>query len=1032
MTKNKINKSICHAYDLLVKFIDNIHNYSKNDVVAIYLSFLNIDPIFFSDVTSERHNAECTRLIKAFAKYPKIFDEIYSYLIFKKSKIDFLDIYSDEQIKYITNLDVVNTKLIACAGSGKTRSIIGRIKFLAEHKFVNKNEIFMITFSKTAASDFHQKVKNLFPDYAEFCQIKNFSTIDSLAKSVLCKFKSHKSENVEILSIAFRNFLREMTPLDIKAVTKIKKISHLFVDEAQDLNEIQYDIIRLLQEKFGTVCELVGDPNQNIYQFRRSSSLYLMNFLAKKYELTLNFRSTQQIIDFAESIKPIQTTQSRSAKDLKGPAVTILTNSSSEIHRRMLHFINIYQKEKDLSNIAIICPTRGIGSYDSVGLSVFFNFLKMNNIPFNQLYDESGNNDGKKRSVDKTMGHINLITYHGTKGLEFDVVFVMDFYQSLFNIMPTEEEHRLNQYLLYVASSRAISIMFVCTYINTHGGYLNHWITSIPPEHYISDGLLKIPKLSFRKNDNGQIINGVTELISEMSDENLNMIHDALKITEHKALFTRRIYKDFTHIDRGKDETLFGIFCEELFYLQHHLARIMKPREISMIQSIIDMKFVIVDNDSDLKILKGYISTSQLTWEQFDLMRNNMPDNICRMIEKYFNRDEELNDCVICTNDFVKIIENNMDDIRKTYVRYRNPKSYNYDYKKILIDFFYLIVVQYAYNINHYYYINNHGKDKHELLNNGTELYEAINNYVSYNFLTCDLNLKVHVRYDKMMLMGEIDFIEEYRNLKSETIVEIKCAKEISIKYYIQLLLYNFCYYYEKNETSKLFENDFKIINLLTGLEHRIIIKISPTNMFNLLITLANIGNLNFDNLSLVYDLETTDKIKIINNPTTLKKEDRKCNKIFPEITEIAIKDYDTGMVLLNTLVKPNGKINKEVQEMTGITPGMLENKPGIDFIKAVLEKKMKNFTNCKMMAHNGCGFDNQIIMHNKMVDPKKISFLDTLSIIPIHLPIGMKLDSKKLGKIYSRLFNKTFSGHRAMSDVDALIKIMKFLKIKF
>ena len=48
---------------------------------------------------------------------------------------------------------------------------------------------------------------------------------------------------------------------------------------------------------------------------------------------------------------------------------------------------------------------------------------------------------------------------------------------------------------------------------------------------------------------------------------------------------------------------------------------------------------------------------------------------------------------------------------------------------------------------------------------------------------------------DKLMLMGEIDFIEKYHNVDSETIVEIKCAKEISIRYYIQLLLYNFCYY---------------------------------------------------------------------------------------------------------------------------------------------------------------------------------------------------------------------------------------------
>ena len=67
-------------------------------------------------------------------------------------------------------------------------------------------------------------------------------------------------------------------------------------------------------------------------------------------------------------------------------------------------------------------------------------------------------NDERKKDVSRIPGHINLLTYHGTKGLEFDVVFVMDFYYALFNIKPTEEEHKINQYLLYVATSRAYII----------------------------------------------------------------------------------------------------------------------------------------------------------------------------------------------------------------------------------------------------------------------------------------------------------------------------------------------------------------------------------------------------------------------------------------------------------------------------------------------------------------------------------------------------------------------------------------------
>lgn len=1041
MTESKIsNETDYSPVKFILDFLNNFPKYVSNTGVKQYLAILDIDISKLNHISNNEYHMEAKKMIHLLLRYPKITKNIYYYLFTDQKLIEYLNYFSIEQIRYIVSMEIGDSKLIACAGSGKTRSIIGRIRFMVEHGLARKEEIFAITFSKYAANELHRKTKDLFPNYAEFCELKNFSTIDSLAKSILCQIKSHKSENVEILSIAFRNYLKQITDSDVKSLRNIKNIKHLFIDEAQDLNEVQYEIAILLKEKFNTCIHLIGDPNQNIYQFRRSSSMFLVNFPAKKYELTLNFRSTEEIISFAESIKPINTSRSTSATDKHGPRVTIITKQTSDIHKLMLQFIKLYSKEKDLSNIAIICPTRGIGSYDSVGLSVFFNFLKVNNIPFIQLYNESGTNDERNRNVDRIPGHINLLTYHGTKGLEFDVVFVMDFYQFLFNIKPSKEEHNINQYLLYVASSRAISMMFICTYTNVHGGYLNHWITKIPSLYYFSDSPLKIPQLAFRDNA-GPIINGVTELIGELSDEKLDIIHDSIDILERNTHFTRRIYRDFSHLDRGKDEALFGIFCEELFYLQHHLAREMRPRKFDIIQNIIDSKFVVIENDTEFKILKYYLVTNKLSWENFDTMKYNIPERVCHLIYKYFSRDKELNECIVCTNEFIRIIEENINDIKMSYLKYLNPTEYGYDYQKILLDFFYLVVVQYAYNINHYYYICDHGAEKHTLLYTGCELYEEINRYVKYNYLTCHLDIKVNIHYPKLTLLGEIDFIEKYPLLDTENIVEIKCTKEISIKYYIQLLLYNFCYYYQKKDFRKLFSNKFKIVNLLTGLEHCVIMKIKPYNMFNLLIVLAEAGNLRFNDMNLVYDLETTDKIKtfgplqykpIIPRSELYQKNGKFYGKIYPEITEIAIKDYETGMILIDTLVKPQRSASQLVQNITGITTNMLKNKPDINRIRSVLEQKMKNFVNCKMMAHNGGRFDDFIMLYEKLIDPNKISFLDTMSIIPIHLPPKVKLEKKNLGHIYFKLFGRKFKAHRAMADVNALIEIMKFLAINF
>ena len=464
------------------------------------------------------------------------------------------------------------------------------------------------------------------------------------------------------------------------------------------------------------------------------------------------------------------------------------------------------------------------------------------------------------------------------------------------------------------------------------------------------------------------MINAVTELIGEMSDEQLNMAHDILTIEAEKTGgYTRRIYRDYTHLDRGKDETLFGQFCEELFYLQYYLSRKKYPRRFHLVESILASKYVIIENDSDFKILKTFIKSNNLTWEKYDQLKFTLPDRLKHLIEKSFERTRELNDCVVCTNEFIKIIDANLDDIKETYHRYLKPSSYNFNYRKILEDFFYLIVVQYAYDNNHYYYISNHGKKKSNLLTIGIDLYESINKYACYNYLSCEIEPKITVTYQKMLLNGEIDFIERYhtKNDVSENIVEIKCVKEISIRYYLQLLLYNFCHYSQKKQFDLLFSNKFKIVNLLTGLEHYLIISISPTNMFNLLVILAEIGSLRFHNMNLVYDLETTNMIKPIQSDTKpnhprafcIKKGNKWVGEIYPEITEISIKDYETGMPIINTLVNPNGRIHPDVEKLTGITNEMVSTQPKLDFVKKVLEKKMKNFINCKMMAHNGSRF---------------------------------------------------------------------------
>ena len=1033
----------------LIGFTMNSDTHLQDDTVCTYFKILGLNPnnLHLFRVPSKVYTTEYKLMVQSCRLYPQIWKQIFLYLKTGFSLLKVYEGFSEEQFKYITNPSMTDTKLQACPGAGKTRSIIARVRFCVEHGLVARDDIYAITFSKKGSVLFHRRIKEMYNDYNECLNLANFSTIDSLAKSVLCRMKSHKSENVEILSIAFRNFLREIEPDQIKAVMKFKHIRYLLIDEAQDLNDVQYEIAILLNKHFGTVICLIADPNQMIFPFRRASNHFFVNFPGKLFELTLNFRSTQQIIDFFECFKVIPTSKTVSAMNKQGPKPRLISKPAIEIHRMFLDFVRNYQAQgKDLSGITVYCPTRGIKTYDSVGLSVIFNFLKQNKIPFSQMYDESGTRDEANKSNDIVPGHINIMTYHGSKGLESDVCWVMDFYHFLFNIQPTKQDHAYAKYLLYVVTSRAVNQLFVCTYTNVNGGFFNNWLSQVSPAYYDTQGYIKISQLSLRNDEIKIDINGVTELLSEMTDQELDTIHDYLIVNETFKECSRRIYDDFTHIDRKQDEALYGTFVENLFYLQHKLSRNESPITYSMIETLLESNFIIIENDADCKLLRNYITNTKLTWEIYYATRNLIDNVRLRdLIEKFIPRGPlEPHEYIICTNKFVTIVDANIKDIRETYHRYLNPNFYNWSYKLIIADLFYLIVVQYAYNNNHYSYINDHGKDKAELLITGETMFEKMNSYAKFNHLGCKLDIHIPVRYAKLHLCGEIDCIERYE--ATETIIEIKCVKEINIRYYLQLLLYNFCHYqgmpdYMPNGSKhkRLFLNKFKIINFLTGIEHFLMIGLSPTNMFNLLNIIATHGNLKFSNLNLVYDLETTGLIQVA-GPFAAKpvlprsvpffnlESKQFYANVYPEIIEIAVKDYDTGLIVIDTLVRPKQRISQEIENITHITNDMVSDKIDLGPLREAMEFKTKNFIGCKMLAHNGTIFDNKLMIYDKLIDTASVGFVDTMHLIPVHYP--KKLDYKGLLNIYKDLFNEEYPAHRAMSDVDALIRIMHRLKI--
>ena len=85
-----------------------------------------------------------------------------------------------------------------------------------------------------------------------------------------------------------------------------QRFQYILVDEYQDTNYAQYLIIRRLSQLHSKVC-VVGDDAQSIYSFRGAKIENILSFqrdypTAKVFKLEQNYRSTQTIVDAANSV----------------------------------------------------------------------------------------------------------------------------------------------------------------------------------------------------------------------------------------------------------------------------------------------------------------------------------------------------------------------------------------------------------------------------------------------------------------------------------------------------------------------------------------------------------------------------------------------------------------------------------------------------------------------------------------------------------------------------------------------------------
>ena len=202
---------------------------------------------------------------------------------------DQLKIIKDDRSKYIV--------VLAGPGSGKTRILVHKLAALLLMEDVKQEQLLMLTFSRAAATELKTRLVQLIGPAAKYVEVKTFHSY--------CFDLLGKVGDIEKFGDLFKEAIRMIGDKDVE-FNKITK-TVLVLDEAQDMNQEEFDLVKALMAKNEEMRVIaVGDDDQNIYGFRGANSGYLKElieqFLAVPYSLVENFRSKSNLVDFSNQI----------------------------------------------------------------------------------------------------------------------------------------------------------------------------------------------------------------------------------------------------------------------------------------------------------------------------------------------------------------------------------------------------------------------------------------------------------------------------------------------------------------------------------------------------------------------------------------------------------------------------------------------------------------------------------------------------------------------------------------------------------
>lgn len=969
----------------------------------------------------------------------------------------------EEQHQIVVSTANNHMRIIAGAGSGKTTTILCRVKYLVD-LYVPPSKILVLTFNVDACQNLKNRIVSLFG----FDINVHIRTIDSFCAYIKWKYNMGNNYNSSISELGV-----DGEQIMLKYGKEIsREYSYVFFDEFQDVNSPQFNILKIFAEN-GCYLTVIGDDNQNIYQWRGSNNYYIINMdnildnnNIVTHSITTNYRSIPQIVYMAnDSIKNNKIRLNKNMKptdlDLDGEIKLLIYKDSHEQFRNIIKIIQDMMNTHHYKYDDFVILSRN-GTY----LKIAEETLQKHKLPFVALITDKSTNDDKKPTIQE--GKITITTIHRAKGLEWKVVFMVGLCDVHFpshmnnNIKNIEEERRL----FYVGVTRAKTYLYFVT--NPKELPVTRFIEEVFDDHIGNDNFEnhtdnnKLNQESlFGKDDhnNPKLKYGVTEIIKLLQGEqikemrSLGLIPNSVPKTTD--LFDKKLDVN-EQIKTNYFESDFGEFCDRL------LTRYIMTKDIDDKSEIRDLDTECIINGIDLtkeemEIYNKYNLESISLQFLFDIkqIRKHLQETImvkseldialriCNKIEP----NKEIRRCETYPKMFT-------DKLKRSYELYKNTSNktdnilkdiYNVSLCRKFMDERRRLIYRDIFDV---------------FMNDFDQIHDRIKKYavmIKDNETECKTSMghvcKIGREY--VRISGELDMID----FTNQTIVDFKCSEsDFKVEWLIQTLLY-----YSLLTISGQITNDeikkLSVFNILFGKIYEVDIPdgYDCEKLINYVKTLIEKDmKSSRDNEQMDLDFLKNYGKNIESEPVQIKPDLKGFGELVlnmePENNYLCF-DVETGVfgttsdiiqlayIIYDSTQKEIKRFNKFIKDRVvekrafdthGISTEFLTQN-GSDFDDVIYEF-LVDLNNCKYVIGHNVTSDMRHIRSNLVkyeicVEYDPFDYRDIKDTMLMPNMVSTSNKKLKLGELYKLLFKTDMkNAHDALADVEATAKCYFYL----